>query len=201
MALNIEIADSVASAAPYNKMKPVADWFSPPVSTLVNLTNQHSINLYAEHLMKLLALQKLHNGSPEAGCKAVLDFWKEKNIDTRGLFIYDGCGISRYNGVTAKQLASVLLYMTRSDNFVTFYNSLPLAGETGTLANMFQGTRAQGNLRAKSGTMSRVKSYCGYLRTVSGKRIIFAFIVNNFTCTQEEIKEKLEKAMVSLTGL
>ena len=200
-AIDIVKADSALTATISKKPKEVSFSYSPTVSALVNLTNQHSINLYAEHLMKQVALAKLHNGSPEGGCKAVLDFWKEKGIDTRGLFIYDGCGISRYNGVTAKQLSDVLLYMSGSPNFQVFYNSLPLAGETGTLAKMFHGTKAEGNLRAKTGTMSRVKSYSGYVRTTSGKRLIFTFIINNFTCTQEAVKGKLEKAMVSITAL
>jgi D-alanyl-D-alanine carboxypeptidase/D-alanyl-D-alanine-endopeptidase (penicillin-binding protein 4) len=91
--------------------------------------------------------------------------------------------------------------MTTSPQFGIFYNSLPLAGVSGTLAHSMQGTQAEGNIRAKTGTISRVKSYAGYVRTHSGKRLIFAIIINNFTCRQDQLKQKLEKVMIRMTRL
>jgi D-alanyl-D-alanine carboxypeptidase/D-alanyl-D-alanine-endopeptidase (penicillin-binding protein 4) len=168
------------------------------VAALVTLTNLHSNNLFAEHLSKQIGLARYHSGHSESGCKAVLEFWKSKGIDTEGMFLYDGCGVSRYDGITSRQLAEMLYYMTTSPSFSTFYNSLPLAGVSGTLAKYMKGTKAEGNLRAKTGSISRVKSYAGYVRTVSGKRFIFSILVNNFTCSGPEMVKKLEKIMVDM---
>ena len=55
-----------------------------------------------------------------------------------------------------------------------------------------------GNLKAKTGTMTRVKSFAGYVKSASGKKLAFAFTVNNFNCTTEEMGKKMEKVLISL---
>jgi len=197
-AVNIENADSVILSSIQKDRKEIAAAYSPSVAVLVMLTNLHSNNLFAEHLSKQIGLSIFKSGHSESGCKAVLQFWKSKGIDTEGMFLYDGCGVSRYDGITSRQLADMLYYMTTSPSFATFYNSLPLAGVSGTLARYMKGTKAEGNLRAKTGSISRVKSYAGYVRTVSGKRFIFSILVNNFTCSGPEMVKKLEKIMVDI---
>ena len=197
-AADIENADSAVLSSIQKDRKEIAAAYSPSVAVLVMLTNLHSNNLFAEHLSKQIGLSIFHSGHSESGCKAVLQFWKSKGIDTDGMFLYDGCGVSRYDGITSRQLADILYYMTTSPSFATFYNSLPLAGVSGTLAKYMKGTKAEGNLRAKTGSISRVKSYAGYVRTVSGKRFIFSILINNFTCSGPEMVKKLEKIMVDI---
>ncbi|MCX6245537.1 MAG: D-alanyl-D-alanine carboxypeptidase/D-alanyl-D-alanine-endopeptidase [Bacteroidetes bacterium] len=198
---NIENADSAILSSVQKERIGICAAFSPSVAALVTLTNIHSNNLFAEDLSKQIGLAIYKSGHSESGCKAVLQFWKSKGIDTDGMFLYDGCGVSRYDGVTCRQLADILFYMTRSPSFTTFYNSLPLAGVSGTLAKYMKGTKAEGNLRAKTGSISRVKSYSGYVRTASGKRFIFAILVNNFTCSGPEMVKKLEKIMVDMASV
>lgn len=200
-AVNIENADSAVLSTLQKDRKEIAATYSPSVAALVTITNIHSNNLFAEHLSKQIGLSRYHSGHSESGCKAVLQFWKSKGIDTEGMFLYDGCGVSRYDGITSRQLADMLYYMTTSPSFTTFYNSLPLAGVSGTLAKYMKGTKAEGNLRAKTGSISRVKSYAGYVRTVSGKRLIFSILVNNFTCSGPEMVKKLEKIMVDMASV
>ncbi|MEI7981987.1 MAG: D-alanyl-D-alanine carboxypeptidase/D-alanyl-D-alanine-endopeptidase [Bacteroidota bacterium] len=175
--------------------------FSPGVATLVHIANQESNNLYAEHLIKHIGLTRFHSGSDDSGARAMAEFWKSKGMDTGGLYLFDGCGISRYNGITARQLVFVLQYMRKSPYADVFYNSLPLAGVTGTLRKMFNGTLAEGNLRAKTGTMSRVKSLTGYMRTKNNKNFVFAILLNNFNTSQQEVKQKLEKFFNGLMTL
>ncbi len=197
-AIDIEDADSALISGLQKNRKEIASAYSPSVAALVTLTNIYSNNFIAEHLSKQIGLMKYHIGHTESGCKAVLQFWKSKGIDTEGMFLYDGCGVSRYDGITSRQLGDLLFYMTTSPCFTTFYNSLPLAGVSGTLAKYMKGTKAEGNIRAKTGSISRVKSYAGYIRTVSGKRLIFSILVNNFTCSGPEMVKKLEKIMVDM---
>jgi D-alanyl-D-alanine carboxypeptidase/D-alanyl-D-alanine-endopeptidase (penicillin-binding protein 4) len=198
-AFNIENADSSILSMIQKDRKDIGSSYSPSVAILVALTNLYSNNLFAEHLSKQIGLSKYHSGYTESGCKAVLEFWKSKGIDTEGMFLYDGCGVSRYDGITSRQLTDILFYMTTSPAFSTFYNSLPLAGVSGTLTRYMKGTKAAGNLRAKTGSISRVKSYAGYVRTVSGKRLVFSILVNNFTCSGPEMVKKLETIMVDMS--
>ena len=177
---------------------------SPPLKDIVYWLNKKSVNLYAEHLLKMIGYVKYKDGSTEAGVKAVEAYWASKGIDVGGLQLNDGSGLSRYNGITPAQLAGMLRANTREPWFETFWNSLPIAGDAndpGTLRSMCKGTLAAGNIRAKSGYISRVRTYAGYVNTKSGKRLCFAMLANNYTCTNAQIKTMLEGLMVAMANV
>jgi D-alanyl-D-alanine carboxypeptidase/D-alanyl-D-alanine-endopeptidase (penicillin-binding protein 4) len=88
--------------------------------------------------------------------------------------------------------------MTFSPHFPVFYSSLPLSGISGTLHRYMKGTPAEGMIHAKTGTVNGVKSFAGYVNTLSGKKLIFAIIVNNFTCRTKVVKKKLENVMIRM---
>lgn len=174
-------------------------YFSPTLSRIVEQANQESNNLYVECILRAIAKSQNEDGNPYKGCEIVTNYWKNKGIDMNGFFMEDGSGLSTRNGVTSRQMAS-MLYFLNNDKSVNnaFYASLPKAGETGTLKNMFKGTKAIGKLRAKSGSMTRVRSYTGYVDRANGARWSFAIIVNNYNCTGGEMRQKLENFMASL---
>ena len=168
---------------------------SVPLKEIVSITNLKSMNLYAEVLFRQSGLEL--NKEVVNPADIISGFWSGK-INTEGFFIEDGCGLSRSNAFSAGNLVSLLSYMKKSKNFDAFYESLPVAGKTGTISGMFNGTVAEGNLRAKSGSLNRVRCYAGYLTTKTGKEVAFAILVNNFGCTQSEIKNRIEKLLISL---
>lgn len=172
--------------------------YSPAVASIVNLTNTFSVNLFAEHLINQIGLVKYGNGTVGSGAAAMLEFWAKKGIDTKGLYITDGSGLSRFDAVSASHFVQILLWMTQSKSFSTFEKSLPVAGRSGTLSGFCKGTRAEGKVAAKSGTMTRVKAYSGYVTSKAGKRIAFSVVVNNFNCSTKQMEKKLEKIMVAL---
>ena len=191
--------DSVYKYAISQKRTAIISQYSPSVASIVGVTNRVSNNLFAEHLLAHMGLKKYGIGDAEAGTKAVVLFWKNKGLDIRGMNIYDGSGISRYNSLTAKQLVSVILYMKDSSkNFNTYYNSLAISGKSGTLRSFCDGTDAEGKIKAKSGTMSRVRSYAGFVETNSGRNLIFAFTINNYSCHTSETKIMMENFMTKL---
>jgi D-alanyl-D-alanine carboxypeptidase/D-alanyl-D-alanine-endopeptidase (penicillin-binding protein 4) len=173
--------------------------YSPKLSDIVNQTNTYSINLYAEHLVNQIGLKIYKSGDPESGTTAITNFWKEKGIDVQGLYLNDGSGLSRFNAITAKHLVSILKYMKTSENYDEFYNSLPIAGRSGTIRSIGKNTFAENNLRAKSGYMTRARSYAGYVTTKSKRELAFALIVNNYNCTPYEMKQKMESLMIKLS--
>ena len=183
------------------KRKEIKDFNSPELGKIVYWTNMKSVNSFAEHLLNHIGLQKFKSGNTESGTKAITDFWKIKGIDTQGMFISDGSGLSRANGITARQMAEVIKHMTGSSEFDAFYNSLPVAGKSGSIASICKGTSAEGNLRAKSGYLNRVRSYTGYVHSKRGNLIAFAIIANNYTCTATQMKLKLEKVMIELADI
>ncbi|MCK5134666.1 MAG: D-alanyl-D-alanine carboxypeptidase/D-alanyl-D-alanine-endopeptidase [Bacteroidales bacterium] len=172
---------------------------SPGLADIITQTNTHSINLFAEHCL-------IHSGiklgaAPETGSSAdsVLNFWTHRGMDTQGMSLADGSGLSQYNAITPRQMVYLLTYMKLHSNyFDDFYNSMAIAGETGTLKNMFRGSIAEGKLRAKSGTISRVKAYTGYVTSESGRDIAFSMVVNNFSNSSLQASAKLEQLMIAL---
>lgn len=182
-----------------SERKEIITTFSHSLYSIISETNLVSRNLFAEHILKHLGFMRSGKGNRQSGLNYEVSFWKNKKMDTGGLFIHDGSGISRYNGITVSQLAFVLSHMkNKSSHYDSFKNTLPEAGKTGTMRRMGKNTMAEGRVFAKSGTMSRVSSYAGYVTTVKGKTLIFAIITNNFTCSISEIKEKYEKIMIRM---
>ena len=172
---------------------------SPTVSQIVYWTNLISNNLYAEHLLKHIGVKKYNDGSVFSSTLAVTKYWSSKGIDMTGFYMNDGSGLSRSNAITASQLVGVLEYMKLKSKYSkSFLSSLPVAGKTGTLRSIGKKTKIAGNLKAKSGTMTRIKSYAGYVKSASGRNLAFAIVINNHNCTSFQIKKKLEIVMVAL---
>lgn len=179
----------------------ISTTLSPTLAEIIKNTNLYSINLYAEHLINHIGLKQNGVGKTTSGTEAMLSFWASKGINVDGMTLFDGSGLSRFNAVTSKQLVAILTYMQKSKNYSNFFNSLSIAGKSGTLINIGKNTAAQGNIFAKSGYMNRVRSYAGYAKTRSNKTIAFAIIVNNYNCSAAAMKMKLEKIMIRLSEL
>jgi len=172
---------------------------SPTVGQIVYWTNLISNNLYAEHLLKHIGVKKYGDGSVFSSTLAVTKYWSSKGIDMTGFYMNDGSGLSRSNAITASQLVEILAYMKLKSKYSkSFLSSLPVAGKTGTLRSIGKKTKIAGNLKAKSGTMTRIKSYAGYVKSASGRNLAFAIVINNHNCTSFQIKKKLEIVMVAL---
>ncbi len=172
---------------------------SHTLDKIVYQTNIQSNNLFAETLLKTIAWKKTKFGDDQTGIDIVINYWKQKGINLKGFYMADGSGLSRFNAVTTKQLSEILRVITKDSLlFEKFYNSLPIAGKSGSLGKLCKGTFAENNLRAKSGSMTRVRSYAGYVTTKKGNLLTFAIIVNNYDCSPQLMKDKLEKLMIAI---
>jgi D-alanyl-D-alanine carboxypeptidase/D-alanyl-D-alanine-endopeptidase (penicillin-binding protein 4) len=61
-----------------------------------------------------------------------------------------------------------------------FLDALPLAGVDGTLRSRMKGTKAEKNVRAKTGSLSHVSALSGYVTTAAGERLAFSIVTNNY---------------------
>lgn len=179
----------------------IATHYSPVLERIITETNVHSINTYAENLLKYMGFYIYHKGSVANGVKVVENFWRKKGVDLTGFVMKDGSGLSRENRVTPRQLAQMSAVLTQDAQFYSFYNSLPVAGKSGSIRYYFKNTPAENNLRAKSGSMKQIKSYTGYVTNPTGDIIAFSIIVNNYFVPKEVIKKKIEKLLLSITIL
>lgn len=175
---------------------------SHTLDKIVYQTNMQSNNLYAEVLLKTIGLKKAKEGDDQTGTDIITEYWKQKGIDLKGFYLADGSGLSRFNAMTTRHLSSILRAIAQDSLiFKRFYESLPVAGKSGSLGKLCKGTRAEGNLSAKSGYMTRVRSYAGYVKSKKGNLLSFAIIVNNYTCTPIIMKEELEKMMIAIAEI
>jgi D-alanyl-D-alanine carboxypeptidase/D-alanyl-D-alanine-endopeptidase (penicillin-binding protein 4) len=171
--------------------------YSPSLSDIVMKTNMVSFNLYAEVLSHHIAI-KLGKSYSES----ILSFWKSKAVDVDGLNIEDACGLSHFNSINAKQMVSILRYMrNQGTERIAFYNSLPVAGTSGTLSRYCVGTKAQNRLHAKSGSMTRVRSYAGYIFNEKGEEIVFCLIVNNYNCNNYRMRKICEDLFIGISEI
>jgi serine-type D-Ala-D-Ala carboxypeptidase/endopeptidase (penicillin-binding protein 4) len=176
---------------------------SPKLSEIIYWTNLKSDNVYAEQLLRTIGLVKGNGGTVEDGTAAVVNFWKQQGINTKGMFINDGSGLSRSNAVTTQQQAEALRIITQwpKKEYEAFKRSLPVAGKSGSLASLCKGSFAENNLMAKSGYITRARGYTGYVKTRSGKLVCFSLLANNYTCTATEMKKKLERILIAIAEL
>lgn len=173
--------------------------FGPPVFRDVMTINQLSVNWRSSKLLRQIGGAVYGESNNRNGFRAILEFWERKGIDLTGIRFDDGNGLSRNNAISPRQLADLLNVMRTSSYFNVFYSSLPVAGYTGTMRKTLTGTEAAGLVHAKTGTISKVKSWAGYVSTRNGRNLIFAIIVNNYNCRQKVIKKKVEEVMVRMT--
>ena len=173
---------------------------SPKLSKIVSITNLKSINLYCESLLRMLGQKEKGEGSAEAGLEVIYEYLKNKGINTDGLFLEDGSGLSPRNAVSAKHLATIMQHFAKEARvFDPLYESLSVGGRSGAVKYMFRGTSAENNLSAKSGGMNRVRSYTGYVRNGKGKLNAFSIIANDFTCKSSVMRNKMEKVMLAMS--
>jgi len=156
---------------------------SPALSQVVYWLNQKSINLYAENLLKTIALRNAKTASTENGISEIQSFWLKKlNIDINALAILDGSGLSPENRITSNAMASILRSAVREPWYNALHESLPLNNE----------------MKMKSGSIRNVLAYAGYHKSTSGTPLVFTFITNNYNGSTSAVKQKMFKVLDEL---
>lgn len=173
--------DDLSAPVESYKLSKLFTHYSPRLKEIVKVINKNSQNFFAEQLMKAIGLEKGNFGSIENGIDVCNSIFQEMGINPENMVMVDGSGLSRLNLVTPKQIISLLNYMYLHKYYLPFYNSLPIAGVDGSLANRMKGTKAENNARAKTGYIGFVRSLSGYVNTGDNEPVAFSIIVNNFT--------------------
>ncbi len=187
----------------YNNAVIIDSVSSPPLKEIIAYILNKSDNFYTEQLLKTFARIKAGKGSRKAGIKLIKYFLAEHKIDTTGLNLYDGCGLSRSNTITANMMVDLLISNTKEKWFADFYNSLPVVkgNSSKRKVNKFGArTILVNNARIKNGYISGVRSHSGYLRNKAGRLICFSLIANNFTSKVKSIDKIHEKVLILLAN-
>ena len=124
-------------------------------------------------------LQKLR-GDDSAGAAVVEKWLRDQGVAAERIAVHDGSGLSRLNLVSPEAIARSLIYAAGSKFSETLSDSLPVSGRTGTLRGRLKGVA--GRIRAKTGSVTYVRSLAGYL-LARDSTYVFVVIVNNATDT------------------
>ncbi len=158
----------------------------------------HSQNLMAETVFRSIGSRD-GDGSPAASQAAIANVLTEWSIPSSQFVVADGSGLSRDNYVTAQLLVTVLDQMRRR-SAERFASTLPVAGRDGTLANRMAAGAAAGNARAKTGSMTKVRTLSGYVQTRDGETLGFAILANNFAAPPGQITSAIDRVVERLAS-
>ena len=171
---------TAATAGPATRV--LARSESQPLRDIAVVMMKVSQNLYAETLFKAAGRAVTGAGTADAGRTAVLETLRDWKLDERALVMLDGSGLSRYDYVSANLIAGILSRVySDPQHRDAFTASLAIAGKDGTVINRMKRTRAEGNARVKTGSISNMRSLSGYVHTRDGEPVVFAILANDFT--------------------
>lgn len=188
----------------YNNAKLIHTFESPPLKDIIFGVNKRSVNLYAEQLVKLIAVNQNESGSIKNGINEIIAFLEERSVNTEGIDLFDGSGLSRANLITTNTMVELLKLMAKHSSFKIYYNSLAIAGDPndeGNLNRFGKGTIIANNARIKSGFFSNTRSHSGYVRNRLDRLIAFSFIVNNYHGSISAINKIHKDLIIKLAEL
>ena len=160
---------------------------SIPLKEILPHMMKPSQNQMAEAFLRAIGLERTGVGTADSARRVIERQFASWNIPPDRFIVRDGSGLSRSDLISPEAIVGILEAMRRSPNFQVFYESLPIAGVDGTIRTRMRGTPAQGNLRAKTGTLSMVRSLSGYVRTADGRLLEFSILCNNWTTPQAAV--------------
>ena len=147
-------------------------------------------------ISNFLAEQMLYQATILNGNSSIESFINDLNstdfsdFENKPIWV-DGSGLSRYNMVTPKTFVQILHRIYRTLSWEEIESIFPIGGESGTLKNWYPG---EGNpyIYAKTGTLRHNHNLSGFLKTKSGKTLIFSFMNNHFRKPTSEVKKQMQ---------
>ena len=160
---------------------------SPPLRELVTALMKPSQNLETDLLFAHLGEVRRVADAPavpgartseEYGVVALQEFLKKSGLPADEVRFEEGSGLSRNNLTTANATVALLKFMATHREAKSFGESLPIAGVDGSLKRRMKGTPAEGNVRAKTGSLRYANALSGYVTTAAGERLAFSLMLN-----------------------
>ena len=152
-----------------------------------------SDNLYAESMYYQIAAHRNHPGKALYAQRQEKALMERAGLNSSRYKLADGSGLSLYNYLSAECLLRLLRYAYQHQPvYKHLLPSLPIAGEDGTLKKRMTDTHAEGNVQAKTGTLTGIISLAGYCTASNGHRLCFA-IINQGTLSAKAARSFQDK--------
>lgn len=175
----ISVGGSPAASAAGADAVTVAEVRSATIEQIVETLIRVSDNQAAEVVLRHVAIAAGRPASFEGGTAAVVAALQAAGVDTTGLRLNDGSGLSRDNRVAPRTLVQTLGAALRAPRASGLVADLPVSGFTGTLVTRFADlAAARGAVRAKTGTLTGIHSLAGYATDAEGRPVLFAVMTD-----------------------
>jgi D-alanyl-D-alanine carboxypeptidase len=181
----------------------VKEVVSPPLSKMIRFALLYSDNVLSQRLA-MLATSKFGYTRNKTGLNNMMnDKLDEMGIDTAGLRLEDGSGLSGGNRISAVTVSQLLLKIRSEPRLKVVYDSLPISGESGTLVGRFRSTAPQavGLVKAKTGSTRHTVSLAGFA-TSGEKEYVFVVIADGVGRTkriQNAARSAIDRMLGTIT--
>jgi D-alanyl-D-alanine carboxypeptidase/D-alanyl-D-alanine-endopeptidase (penicillin-binding protein 4) len=202
----IPVKQALVASVSGNFNQELATVESPPLAELVRETNRESNNLYAEVLLRLLGkvtdkMPQQQEDTDEIGLKELKTALTQLGVNPNSYILADGSGLSRHNLISPEALVQTLRFMANSPAASIYRQSLPIAGESGTLKNRLSSTPNRVILQAKTGTLSGVSALSGYIEVPDYEPLVFSIIVNQSGLSAASMRSATDEIVLLLNRL
>jgi len=171
---------------------------SPPLIDILQIMMNKSKNLYAETLLKTISWKQNGIGSFSEGRKIVKNLLLDFDLKPEQYSYFDGSGLSRYNLISPQQIVKVLKRMKQTEQNSFWEDIMPVVGiflETPAVSIIR--TVNEGNIKAKTGTMTNIRCLSGYVETRRGDAV-FSILVNCHKLNSNQIDQQIDFILASV---
>lgn len=153
---------------------------SRPLADLIRVANKWSHNVMTRHMALTLGAQRM--GEPATLEKArvsLIDVLSTAGVDTQGMFIDNGSGLSRVARISPRQLGQILQVGWESPRRPEFVSSLSISGIDGTTRRQYRNEARTGQMHLKTGLLNQVSAISGYVRNQCNEDMMVVLLVNH----------------------
>jgi len=176
---------------------------SPQLLKMIKFALLYSDNLLSQRLA-MLATTKSGYAADKNGLNEMMnEKFTALGIDTTGLHLEDGSGLSGGNRISAVTVSQLLLKIRSEPKLKVVYDSLPTSGQSGTLIGRYHSTAPQavGLVKAKTGSTRNTVSLAGFA-TSGEKEYIFVVIADHVGRTkrmQNAARSAIDRMLGTIT--
>ena len=169
-----------------------------PLAEDMRIINKQSQNLHADLMLRRVSRAGA-SGSIADGQAALHRLMEQAGLAPASYSFADGSGMSSYNRITPRAAVTLLGWIARQPWGAAWRETLPIAGQDGTLRNRFKGTLLEGRLFAKTGSLNAARALSGYLVTKSGRTLVFSALANDMPDgTDGQASAAVDRALVAI---
>ncbi len=170
--------------------------YSQATDSLLKPMMHRSDNFFAEQSLLMVSNEKLGYMDDEKIIDTLLktDF---SDLPQKPRWA-DGSGLSRYNLFTPQDFVAILNKMKNEFGMERIKTILATGGE-GTISNYYKAD--SGYIYGKTGTLSGVVAFSGFLYTKSGRLLIFSTLINNHQTSSTEVRRAIEKFLQEVRSI